>query len=306
MKTYLPSALVIGLVSGAAALAVLTPKSVVAADDPVVQADRAVVRALEKGDRAAAEKLLDADFSWIDSEGVMRAKEDAFRAGLKPLVPAGEGVNITEHKYGKVVWIQESQGNKYAAHFWVQRPQGWRLLHTNEINVNPAAAVREVRPDFEVPCVNPCRQMPYKAESANEKAAIEGWLDQEAGTGNHDAHLGENLRAVHSEAGVQPPKAERVAATQRAKQDPANRNRPAVGVAPVLWARTWDFGDTVVAIMLQPTWGGKAYWASRIFANHNGFWMMEESYHTTIQAAPIMTAVPTGAKSSKNSAAPQE
>lgn len=310
MKSYLSgalaSALVIGIVSGAAALALSRPKSVVAADDPVVQADRAVVQALEKGDRAAAGKLLDADFSWIDSEGVMWAKEDAFRAGLKPLVPSGGDVAITEHKYGKVVWIQESQGNKYVAHFWVQRPQGWRLLHTNEINVNPSAAVHEVRPDFPVPCVNPCQQMPYKPESANEKAAIEGWLDQEAGTGNHDAHLGENLRAVHSEAGVQPPKAERVAATQRASQDPANRNRPAVAVAPVLWARTWDFGDTVVAVMLQPTWGGKAYWASRIFANHNGFWMMEESYHTTIQAAPIMTAVPTGAKSSKNSAAPQE
>jgi hypothetical protein len=306
MRLYFANTFLVGILSGTAMLALLASKPVTAADDPVVQADRAVVKALEKGDRAAANKLLDSDFSWIDSEGVMWAKEDAFRAGLKPLVPSAGDVNITEHKYGKVVWIQEHQANKYVAHFWVQRPQGWRLLHTNEINVNPAAAVHEVRPDFDVPCVNPCQQMPYKPESANEKAAIEGWLDQEAGTGNHDAHLGENLRAVHSEAGVQPPKAERVAATQRAKQDPANRHRPSVGVAPVLWARTWDFGDTVVAVMLQPTWGGKAYWASRIFANHNGFWMMEESYHTTIQSAPIMTAVPMGVITSKGAAAHQE
>jgi hypothetical protein len=34
--------------------------------------------------------------------------------------------------------------------------------------------------------------------------------------------------------------------------------------------------------------------------------MMEESYHTTIQAAPIMTAVPMGAKRSQAAAAPQE
>jgi len=306
MKTYLANALAIGMASGAIALAMFTPKPLSAADDPVVQADRAVVQALEKSDRVTAEKLLDADFSWIDSEGIMWSKEDAFRAGLKPLVPSGDDVKITEHKYGKVVWIQENQGNKYVAHFWVQRPQGWRLLHTNEINVNPAAAVHDVRPDFEVPCMNPCKVMPYKPASASEKAAIEGWLDQEAGTGNHDAHLGENLRAVHSEAGVQPPKADRVAATARAKADPANRNRASVAVAPVLWARTWDFGDTVVAVMLQPSWGGKAYWASRIFANHNGFWMMEESYHTTIQAAPIMTAVPMGATSSKGAPAPQE
>jgi hypothetical protein len=59
---------------------------------------------------------------------------------------------------------------------------------------------------------------------------------------------------------------------------------------------TWIDTDGImmerpVAIMIQPTWGGKAYWSSRIFGNHNGFWKMEESYHTTIQAGPRMTAV---------------
>ncbi len=57
-----------------------------AADDAVVTADKAVVAALAKGDKAAANKWLDPDFSWIDSEGIMWAKEDAFRGGLKPLV----------------------------------------------------------------------------------------------------------------------------------------------------------------------------------------------------------------------------
>src|SRR5258707_583644 len=73
---------------------------------------------------------------------------------------------------------------------------------------------------------------------------------------------------------------------------PATPERPFVSTTPALYARTWDFGDAVVAIMLQPTWGGKAYWSSRVFGNHNGFWKMEESYHTTIQASPRMTAVP--------------
>jgi hypothetical protein len=38
----------------------------IAADDAVVTADKAVVAALAKGDKAAAEKWLDPDFSWID------------------------------------------------------------------------------------------------------------------------------------------------------------------------------------------------------------------------------------------------
>ena len=298
--------LITGLLCAGAAALLQTSKPASAEDDPVVKADRAVVQALQKGDRAAAEKLLDVDFSWVDSQGVMWAADEAFEAGIKPLIPDAAAATITEHKYGKVVWIQENVGNNYVAHFWVQRPAGWRLLHTNEIAVDRSRAVKEVRPDFAVPCVNPCQQVPYKPKTANEKAALDGWLDQEAGSGNHDAHLGENLRAVHSENGVAPPKAERMAQTAKAMADPATRNRPPVAVAPVLWMRMWDFGDAVVALMLQPTYGGKAYWASRVFANHNGFWMMEESYHTTVQSGPPMTALPAGAKSSGgNSGSPE-
>ena len=112
-------------------------------NDPVANADKAVVAALTKGDKAAAEKWLDPDFTWIDSEGIMWAKEDAFRAGLKPLVAPGEEVKITEHKYGKsVVWIQWNEGNKYSARFWVKRPAGWKLLHTTEIAAMQAGLSR--------------------------------------------------------------------------------------------------------------------------------------------------------------------
>jgi hypothetical protein len=259
------------------------------ASDDVVKADQALVAAFYKGDRATIDKYLDPDFSWIDTDGIMWAREDVLRAGLKPLVPVASDVNITEHKYGKVVWIQNNQGNKYAAHFWVQRPAGWRLLHTNEIATRPAEP-GNVRPNFTIPCVNPCTELPYKPLSANEKAAIENWKDQEMGTGHHDMHMGDNVVVIGSTTAT--PKASKTA-TGPTPVTPPTAERPFVGTAPALYARTWDFGDAVVAIMLQPTWGGKAYWSSRIFGNHNGFWKMEESYHTTIQASPRMTAVPT-------------
>ena len=193
MKRSIASVLFVGLMFGGLALAQFTSKPAAGADDPVVQADRAVVQALQKGDRAAAEKLLDKDFSWIDSKGVMWAPEDAFQAGLKPLISDASAATITEHKYGKVVWLQENVGNNYVAHFWVERPAGWRLLHTNEITVDPSLAIREVRPNFAVPCVNPCQSSRTNALTPNEKAALEGWLDQESGTGHHDAHLGETF-----------------------------------------------------------------------------------------------------------------
>ncbi len=305
MKRCIANGMVIGLLCGGVILALGTPKVATAADDAVVQADRTLVSDLEKGNWPAAERLLDKDFTWIDSQGIMWEEDEASAAKLKPLIPDASVAQITEHKYGKVVWIQENVGNDYVAHFWVQRPAGWRLLHTNEIAVDKSLAVKEVRPNFPVPCMNPCQMIPYKPLTANEKAALEGWLDQESGTGHHDEHLGDNLRSVHSENGVQPPKSVRMANTAKAMADPEIRNRPPVGVAPVLWMRSWDFGDAVVSIMLQPTYGGKAYWSSRVFGNHNGFWMMEESYHTTIQASPMMTALP-GGKGPMGSSVPTE
>jgi len=147
-----------------------------AADDAVVTADKAVVAALAKGDKVAANKWLDPDFSWIDSEGIMWAKEDAFRGGVKPLVTWTDDVKVTEHKYGKsVVWIQWNQGNKYSARFWVKRASGWKLLHTTEIASMPKRDFKTIEPTYDVPCNNPCKAVPYKPLSPGEKASLDEW-----------------------------------------------------------------------------------------------------------------------------------
>jgi hypothetical protein len=256
------------------------------AGDPVAATDRAFVQAYEKGNMALVKKYLDADFTWIDTDGVFYSKDDALALGLKLLVPSGDDVKIVEHKYGKVVWIQENVGNKYAAHFWVERPTGWKLLHNTEIATRPASENPDGRSPYAIPCVNPCEEMPYKPVTANEKAAIKGWMEQEDGTPEHwKLHVGDDQVVVGS-YGVSTKMDRWNGISKR------NPNAPKVGVAPVLFARMWDLDTAVVAIMCQPTYGGKAYWSSRIFApNKDGLWMMMESYHTTIQAAGVMNEV---------------
>ena len=265
------------------------------ADDAVAAADKAANAALAKGDKTAANRWLDPDFSWIDSEGIMWAKDDALRAGLKPLVTAlGDDVKLTEHKYGKsVVWIQWNQGNKYSAHFWVKRPNGWKLLHTTEIAALPKRDFKTVEPTYEIPCNNPCKALPYKPLSAGEKAALESWQDQETGQARWEVRVADNLdqRPVTTYGGAQPSKADRIAGMNRRKA--ANPNAPKVGAAPALWVRTWDFDDAVVMVSIQPTYGDKAYWSSRVLAkNESGLWQMMESYHNYVLASPVMTATP--------------
>jgi hypothetical protein len=290
MKRVLSGVLVFVAVS-AGFVAVLSTKRADAADDAIVQADHAIVAALEKGDKATANKLLDADFTWIDADGVMWAKDDAFRAGLKPLIPNGDDVKIVEHKYGKVVWVQESQGKNYVAHFWVERPEGWRLLHSTEIAVRE----RDFEPykaPYEIPCDNPCKAVPYKPLSTGEKAALDEWQEQESGQDMWEKHVADNLdqRVVSTYGGPSPSKADRIAGMNKRKA--ANPNAPKVGAAPALWIRTWDFGDSVVMIACQPTYGEKAYWSSRVLAPVNGLWQMMESYHNYIKASIVMTAAP--------------
>lgn len=277
----------------AGAMATLAAIPASAVDDAVVSADKTLAAALSKGDKTTANKWLDADFSWIDSQGIMWAREDAFRAELKPLMEWSDEVKLTEHKYGKsVVWIQWNDGNKYSARFWVKRPAGWKLLHLTEI----AAMKRDfqtVEPTYDIPCNNPCKAVPYKPLSAGEKAALDEWQEQESSQAGWEKHVADNMdqRAVSTFGGASPSKADRIAGMNKRKT--ANPNAPKVGAAPALWIRTWDFGDAVVMVSVQPTYGDKAYWSSRVLApNEAGVWQMMESYHNYILDSPVMTATP--------------
>jgi len=291
MKHLVRNLVVVGIACvGLTAVVASRPGSV--AQDPVLSADKAVEAALAKGDKTAADKLLDPDFTWIDSEGIMWAKEDAFRAGLKPLVAEGTDVKMTEHIYGKsVVWIQWNEGNKYSARFWVKRPSGWRLLHTTEIASVPKRDFQTVEPTYDIPCNNPCKAVPYKPLTPGEKASLDEWQTQESSQANWELHVADNFdqRVVSTFGGASPSKADRIVGMN--KRRAANPNAPKVGAAPALWIRTWDFGDAVVMVSVQPTYGDKAYWSSRVLApNASGLWQMMESYHNYILASPVMTA----------------
>ena len=83
----------IALVAGVAQVAVMRAQTAPQSD--VVKADEALTRALLSGDKAAAEKMLDADFSWIDPDGIYYAtKSEAFAHGVKPLVGTGADVKV--------------------------------------------------------------------------------------------------------------------------------------------------------------------------------------------------------------------
>jgi hypothetical protein len=68
MKRFM-SALGVGMLCAGLVLT-LMPRPVAAANSPVATAGKALMAAFAKGDKATIEKYLDADFSWIDTDGV--------------------------------------------------------------------------------------------------------------------------------------------------------------------------------------------------------------------------------------------
>ena len=285
--------LVMALVAAAAHAPVVRAQTAPQSD--VVKADEALTKALVSGD-TSAEKMLDPEFSWVAPDGLYYAtKDEAFRAGMKPLVGVGADVKIVEHRYNKVVYVERSEGEKkFSAHFWVQRPGGWRLLHINDLEVRQRD-YQTVPTTFAVPCVNPCQSLPYRPLGAGEKAALAAWQEQENGQAGWAKRVADNYdqRAVNTYGGRSTSKADRLAGMRG--RAAGNTPRPAVGAAPVAYGRAWDFGDAVVWVQLQPTYGDKPYWSSRIYASINGLWQMAESYHTYIRDAPVMAPVPTPA-----------
>jgi hypothetical protein len=85
MNRFVSKTLATGMAC-AGLMAMLVSWPVAAEDDAVIAADKVVVAALAKADKVSADKWLEPDFTWIDSEGIMWAKTDAFRAELKPLL----------------------------------------------------------------------------------------------------------------------------------------------------------------------------------------------------------------------------
>ena len=168
MKRYAVIAVILCTVSAGLVLA-QTKSS--AAEDAVVKADKALGMAWTKGDKAGMEKMMDSDFSLIDTEGIMTERPDVLREGLQPLVPMTPDTKVWAHMYGdnKVAWVTDNLGKKYAAHIWVERPQGWRLLNANEIEIGTAAPGGAWRAPYDIPCDNPCKGFPYRAVTPNKR-----------------------------------------------------------------------------------------------------------------------------------------
>jgi hypothetical protein len=263
-----------------------------AAADPdeqaVLRANKTLEQALQEADNAKTVQLLDAELTWVSTEGIIQTKREVLAKLPKPLVVSGEGVQVTERTYGQIAVLQLHSGQEHVLRIWVRRPAGWRVLHIGEITqpLKPDASA----PGIETPCINPCTTVPFRPESATEQAVLASWQQMETGAYNHSgaewgAHAAEEFVVVSSWSNRPMTKSDRTAAYDKLRENGVQSNT----VAPLLWAHMWEFGDTIFMLAGHTRYGGKPDIASRVWMNRDGHWLLTVSYHTIVRAMPALT-----------------
>ncbi len=284
MRCFAKYALLMLIALGGAVIAPRLNQVAAAGEDPAaLQADREFVRAAAKGDQEAVGKLLDAEFTWTDSQGKTYTKGEALTELPQLAVSGDGGANVEHRTYGQVVAVMASHGKAYALRVWVKRPSGWRALVYHEVTLReqPAApggsGVKE--------CENPCKSIPYKPKNEAEQAIVASWQALETGVTAHDSaawapHIADEFAMLGSNNDHPLSKADRMATLDLQKQTGVGS-----APAPLVSAEMFDFGDAVVMKCLHQPFSGKPIRVTRVWIKRDGKWVMSISYQTTIQAA---------------------
>lgn len=262
-----------------------------ASEQELRSGDRALMQAIAISDRAAAARLLDSEFTWIDRDGRSRTKSDVVNRII--LLSAGPDANIRLQNYGRVALLTGTHrltpDNAPAlfARVWVRQPSGWRLLLYQET----AAAdfsVRDARygvtrAQWPAGCDNPCISLPYKPLSSDAQEIVASFMAGEKAVFDGDAAtasriLGDEVLFV-TPNGAQPmDKGQRLAAMR-------NFTRAGGGELPAAVASMalWAYGNAAVMSADQESASGEMLRTMRIWARRDGRWQLTFSQQTLVQ-----------------------
>src|SRR5713101_4283927 len=252
-----------------------------AADDEqvVLQSDQALVRAMGSGDRGGTDRLLDADFTWITSEGKLQT-----RAQVLENLPgvANAEIEAQARVYGRSAIVQANRGRVQVLRIWVKRPSGWRALLYQEVTLavkSELAASGAESGD----CENPCKTIPFQPETEAEKEAIRSWQGVMAAMAENDAEayaplIAEEFTATDTHHDRAFTKIDRIAQINKQKQSGTRSVPPAL-----ISARMVDFGETVMMIAKEQRPNAKAYYNTRMWVQRDGRRQMLFSFNTRIQ-----------------------
>jgi hypothetical protein len=253
-----------------------------AADPGALSADKAFMDAVEKTDRGAAGKLLDADFTWTDAAGRTLSRAQLMKT-LMPMPAAinEEPVEIKWYTYGAVAVVETNSGKMHTVRIWVKRPVGWRAMAYQE--VRSLEAPPSVTPGAGRECSNPCRTIPFEPMTVSQRGVVSAYLALEsAAVAKNAAAWG----AVTSEEFVAASSnSDRLLDRRTRMAELAQADMAGLAPTPVLSAEMFDLPGAVLMKSEHQPEHGKPLHVTRLWVERNGKWLATLSYQTSIAAA---------------------
>ncbi len=274
-------AVAVFLATSMASFAAHASESDVIANKALLQADQAFSQTLENRNKARAETVLDSDFTWTDSQGKTRTRAQ-FLSDLSASASNEDEANedLREHTYGTVAVVTASHGRIHAVRIWVNEKSVWKLLAYQETTLAEQAAPPK---NDSRDCENPCKTLPYTPKNDAEREIISSWQELETAVTNHEAqgwapHVADEFMLVNNNNDHVMTKSDRMAILDKQKQN-ASPSAP----VPLVSAKMFDFGDTVVMKAEHQRATGKAIHVTRVWIKRDGKWIMAFSQQTTVQ-----------------------
>lgn len=254
-------------------------------------ADHAWSEAVATGDKPAADKLADAEFTWTDRTGKTQTKAEAL-AGLSA-GSSGPDTDVSSMNEGKVVLfrgIHKIAGGNVSVRFvrvWVQRTEGWMLMVYQE--TTKAEKTPEKRSGFGAPsdrpvvCDNPCENIPYKPEDPGAREIARMWQNVEKAVLTNDVdawipNFTDDFVFVTPDGGPPLNKGDRVTMIKDLK-----RNNTTLIPAEVVSMKVWVFGDAAVMRSEHKSHRGKTLHITRVFTKSSGHWQIAFGQQTAIE-----------------------
>jgi hypothetical protein len=252
-----------------------------AEDQTMLRADRAFVEPAAHPDKAALEKILDAEFTWTDSEGRTLTKAQVLRDPPKPAITNEHDTELKQYTYGEIGDVQANLGRTHVLRVWVKRPGGWKAIVYQE--VMSLDAPPSFAPGAGKDCENPCKTVAYTPKNETEQQVVAAYSNLETAAMAHNSAIFATL--VADEFVAASSNSNKLYDKRGRMEDFDHSKMAGVAPTPLLSARMFDFGDAVLMTSEHQPDRGKPLHVTRLWIKRDGSWVETLSYQTSVKSA---------------------
>jgi hypothetical protein len=253
--------------------------TVVVGQNPnMTRADTMFVQAVAKVDKAALQKLLDADFTWTDSRGNVQTRAQVLHELPKPAIANSENAESKTYTYGDLGNVQVNSGRAHVLRVWVKRPAGWKMIAYQELITLEAPP--SFTPGAGKDCDNPCKTINFSPNNDIERQVASAYSKLE--TAAHARNSAAFALMVGDEFVAASSNSDRLQ-SKRSRMEEFDRSKDGgVAPTPLLSAKMFIYGDAVLMVSEHQPDRGKPLHVTRIWVKRGGSWVETLSYQTAV------------------------